>query len=72
MNRLRFLWDISVFFLALSIGSGVEGAENSVGDEGWTVWLAPVVMVTPNCLYTWYLLRRVQRRELEREGVVAD
>lgn len=50
----------------------MEGAENSVGDEGWTVWLAPVVMVTPNCLYTWYLLRRVQRRELEREGVVAD
>jgi len=69
---LHGLWDFSVFFLSLSIGSGAEGAENSAGEGGLAVWLAPVVMVTPNFLYGWYLLRRAKRGELEREGVVVD
>lgn len=69
---LHGLWDFSVFFLALSVGGDAGGAEKSAGDGGLAAWLAPMVMVTPNFLYGWYLLRRTKRGDLERQGAVAD
>jgi hypothetical protein len=66
---LHGLWDFSVFLLGLSAaGSGVELPETS----GPAALLAPVVLVLPNFLYGWYLLRRAKRGELERQGAVAD
>jgi membrane protease YdiL (CAAX protease family) len=66
---LHGLWDFSVFLLGLSVaGSGAELPETS----GPTALIAPVVLVLPNFLYGWYLLRRKKRGEWERPGAVGD
>jgi membrane protease YdiL (CAAX protease family) len=66
---LHGLWDFSVFFFALSTAGGTESATEVSGP---VAWFAPVVMVTPNFLYGWYLLRRTKRVDLEEQGAVQN
>ena len=66
---LHGLWDFSVFFFALSTAGGTAGPAEA---SGTAAWIAPVVMVLPNCLYGWYLLRRKKRGELDKEDLVPD
>ncbi|MEQ1839230.1 MAG: CPBP family intramembrane glutamic endopeptidase [Verrucomicrobiales bacterium] len=66
---LHGLWAVSVFFFALSTAGGTAGPAEASSPAAW---IAPVVMVLPNCLYGWYLLRRKKRGELDKEDLVSD